>query len=254
MSSDEDKKGSRRRPRRRQDDSSEEEESGDEGPAPAPPKPQVDKSGMGKCMAAIDEARRKKMQSALVEAMFQFAEKKYGKKRPVHEAADKKDAFADFDLYLRSVKAKVKTSEDKLNNLLKQKREIDAKVADAEKDHAAKQKVVTDAETERATAEKDGRDPVLPKDFIIPKKLGASKAGLGALVMKASAGAWEDKFAAMRSKKAGGGGKNPAWTQKKDKTSALLNVGAPKKGRRAKEEDKPNPFANLKKAAPKKAE
>jgi len=222
---------SRRRPRRRQSESSE-EESGDEGgPAPAAGVAK-DRSGMGKVFASFDDAKRKKLQKAVVEGMFAFAEKKYGKKRPVHEKADKQDAMADFELYLRSIRAKVKTAEDKLNAVLRQKKDIDAKVADAEKEHQSKKKVVEDAEKEKETAIKDGRDPVLPKDFIIPKKLGAGKAGLGALVMKASAGAWEDKFAAMRSKKQGSG-KNPAWAgAKKDKTSALLGVGAkPKRDR-----------------------
>jgi len=213
---------SRRRPRRRQDSSSEEEDE-----APAAPAAAKDRSAMGHVMASFDEAKRKKLQKAVVEGMFALAEKKYGKKRPVHDKGDKQDAMADFELYLRSIRAKVKTAEDKLNQLMRQKKDIDAKVAVAEKEHADKKKVVDDAEKEKETAIKDNRDPVLPKDFIIPKKLGAGKAGLGALVMKASAGAWEDKFAAMRSKKQAGG-KNPAWTQKKDKTSALLGVGAKK--------------------------
>jgi len=223
----------RRRPRRKQSESSE-EESGDEAPAPAPAAGVAkDRSGMGKVFAAFDELKRKKLQKAVVEGMFALAEKKYGKKRPVHEKADKQDAMADFELYLRSIRAKVKTAEDKLNAIMKQKKDMDAKVAAAEKEHADKKKVVDDAEKEKDAAEKESRDPVLPKDFIIPKKLGASKAGLGALVMKASAGAWEDKFAAMRSKKQSGG-KNPAWTQKKDKTSALLGVGTKKRDRSAK--------------------
>jgi len=251
MSSDEDKKGTRRRPRRKGAESSEEEESGDEGPAapPAAPKVQVDKSAMGKAMGAIDEARRKKLQDALIEGMFVYAEKKYGKKRPISEA--KKDAMEDFELYLRSIRAKVKTADDKLNGLLKQKKDIDEKVAAAEKEANDKKKIVTDAETEKENAVKENRDPVLPKDFIIPKKLGAAKAGMAGLVMKASAGAWEDKFAAMRSKKKSD--KGPGWAKKKDNTSALLSVGAkkPARGRKA-EAEQPNPFGQLKKAGGKK--
>jgi hypothetical protein len=206
----------------------------------------VDKSGMGKAMGAFDDAKRKKLQNAVVEGLFKLAESKYGKKRPVRED-HKADAMADFELYMRSVKAKVKTAEDKLNGLMRQKKEIDAKVAAAEKEHADKKKVSDDAEAEKAAAIKESRDPVLPKDFIIPKKLGAGKMNLSASLMKASAGAWEDKFAAMRSKKSGGAG-GPEWSKKKDRTSALMGPGAKKKDRNAPAE----PAFALKKKEPKK--
>ena len=52
--------------------------------------------------------------------MFKFAEKKYGRKRL--QRGDKGNAMEDYDLYLRSIKAKVKTAQDKLNAVLKQKK------------------------------------------------------------------------------------------------------------------------------------
>ena len=201
---------------------------------------------MGKVMGAFDEARRKKLQAAVVEGMFVLAEKKYGKKRPVRET-DTRDAMADFELYLRSVKAKVKTAEDKLNGLLRQKKELDAKLDAAQKEHDGKKKVADDADAEKAAAVKEGRDPVLPKDFIIPKKLGATKLNLTDKLMKASAGAWEDKFAAMRSKKAGGS--KPAWGKQTDRTKVLMGPsGGKKKDKNAPAE----PAFALKKTAPKK--
>ena len=60
------------------------------------------------------------MQQNLIDAMFKFAEKKYGRKRP--QRGDKGNAMEDYDLYLRSIKAKVKTAQDKLNAVLKQKK------------------------------------------------------------------------------------------------------------------------------------
>jgi len=255
MSSGEDdgKGGSRRRPRRKNSASEDEPEEDAAAPAApeapkAPAAPQVDKSGMGKALGAFDEARRKKLQTAVVEAMFVLAEKKYNKKRPVRET-DARDAMADFDLYLRSIKAKVKTAEDKLNGLLKQKKELDAKMDAAQKEHDSRKKEADDGDIEKATAVKDSRDPVLPKGFIIPKKLGAAKVNLSASLLKASSGAWEDKFAAKMAAKKGGAGGNPAWKKKTDRTSVLMGPGASKK----KDRNAPaEPAFALKKAAPKK--
>ena len=61
-----------------------------------------------------------KLQQNLIEAMFKLAEKKYGRKRP--QRGDKGNAMEDYELYLRSIKAKVKTAQDKLNAVLKQKK------------------------------------------------------------------------------------------------------------------------------------
>lgn len=230
----------------------------------------AERANPGETFQKIPEAKRKKMQKEITDGMFKHAEKKYGRKRPV-KAGEKHDVMEDYNLYLRSVKAKVKAATDKLNTVLKQKKDIDAKVATAEREQNSQQDKLTKAENEKENAINDGRDPVMPKDFIVPQRAKKASAGLGALVMEASANMWEDKFSQMRSKKTTS--KTPEWMakqKKSDKTSALLKVGkkerkdkksaeAPKFStnlkssgagarRRKEEEEKPNPFKiNLKK-------
>jgi len=224
----------------------------------------------GAAFSKLPEAKKKKIQQQLIEGMFKYAESKYGRKRP--QRGEKQNAMEDYDLYLRSMKAKVKTVSDKLAAVQKQKKDIDAKVAQAEKDFQLQQGKLDKAEEEKKNAVDEGRDPILPKDFIVPQRAKKANAGLGALVMKASSKMWEDQFSAMRSKK-----KNestPDWLAKQkktDKTSAILSVGrkkTEKKGeaatpqfanalkksdggsrrRRKEEEAAPNPFkVNLKK-------
>merc|ERR1719494_1450762 len=144
----------------------------------------------------------------------------------------------DYELYLRSVNAKVKTANDKLANVQKQQRDINAKVEAAEKEAETQKQKLDAANKEKDAAISEGRDPVLPKDFIVPQRPSKRKAkgGLGALVMKASAEMWEDKFSALRAKKQGSSG-TPEWMQKQkksDKTSALLTVGRKKAEKGAK--------------------
>jgi len=224
----------------------------------------------GATFGKLADAKKKKIQQQLIEGMFKYAESKYGRKRP--QRGEKQNAMEDYDLYLRSMKAKVKTTLDKLSAVQRQKKDIDAKLAAAEKDHQLQKGKLDKAEEEKNNAVSEGRDPVLPKDFIVPQRAKKANAGLGALVMKASSKMWEDQFSAMRSKKQSS--KTPEWLakqKKSDKTSAILSVGRKKtekktdgstpqfasalkksdggaRRRRKEEEAAPNPFkVNLKK-------
>lgn len=299
--SDDDSFASRRRRRQQQPDSDEEEEEtpsfasrgkqdSEEEEAPAPTRrfgrkdttededeeedstpvvvngTHVSSSTPGTTFSKIPEAKRKKIQLQLIEGMFKYAESKYGRKR-TQKVGEKQNAMEDYDLYLRSIKAKVKASADKLNTVLKQKKDIEAKVAAAEKEQQLQQNKYDKADEEKNNAVNEGRDPVLPKDFIVPQRAKKANAGLGALVMKASSDMWEDKFSAMRSKKTSSN--TPDWLAKQkktDKTHAILTVVKKKKEkeatpafaktlkksdggrRRKKDEEPPNPFkVNLKK-------
>lgn len=202
-------------------------------------------SSPGTAFSKLPDAKKKKIQQQLIEGMFKYAESKYGRKRP--QRGEKQNAMEDYDLYLRSMKAKVKTASDKVATITRQKKEIDAKVAAAEKEFQLQQGKLDKAEEEKNNAINEGRDPELPKDFIVPQRAKKASAGLGALVMKASSKMWEDQFSAMRSKKQSS--KTPEWLakqKKSDKTSAILAVGKKKSdgGRRRKkdEEAAPNPF------------
>lgn len=246
-----DEEDSPRRGRAARDESEEEEDEEEEEDIAVEP---------GTTIGKMMEAKKKKFHQNLIEGMFKLAEKKYGRKRPTR-GEDKGNAMEDYDLYLRSVKAKVKTTQDKLNAVLKQKKDIEAKVAAAEKEFNMQQSKYDKADEEKQNAINESRDPVLPKDFIVPQRAKKANAGLGALVMKASSGMWEEKFAAM--KKSSAKTDTPEWMakqKKSDKTSALLKVGkatTDKKPRRRRkdEDDKPNPFTmNLKKTGLRKEE
>jgi len=226
---DSDDEDSSMRRRRRGGGSDDESPSTQNGPSNTP----------GDTMKGMAETKRKKIQAAVIDAMFKIAKSKYNRERPKRAGEeDKQSAMEDYELYLRSINAKVKTASDKLANVQKQQRDINAKVEAAEKEAEAQKQKLATANKEKEDAISEGRDPVLPKDFIVPQRPSKSKAkaGLGALVMKASAEMWEDKFSALRAKKQGSSG-TPEWMQKQkksDKTSALLTVGRKKTEKGAK--------------------
>lgn len=206
---------------------------------------------MGATMQAMNDARRKRVQQAILDGMAKYAEQKFGRKRQAPKSGKPRSAMDDYEIYLRSLKAKIKTSQDRLNVVLKQKKEIDEKLRKAEEEKGKNEKTLREAEEERDTAEVEGRDPKLPSGFIVPQtaKKAAAGSGFANLVMKASAQLWEDKFMAMRAKKGGSDGQ-PEWMNKtKSRDKVLVNVG--KKPTHKKEDDnKPAWGANLKKSEP----
>ena len=62
------------------------------------------------------------MQQALIDGMARYAEQKFGRKRAAPKGGKARNAMDDYDIYLRSLKSKVKTSNDRLAGVLKQKR------------------------------------------------------------------------------------------------------------------------------------
>lgn len=206
---------------------------------------------MGATMKDMNEARRKRVQQAILDAMAKYAEHKFGRKRAAPKSSKPANAMDDYEIYLRSVKAKIKTSNDRLNAILKQKKDIDEKVTKAEKEVHKNEDTLREAEEERNVAEAEGRDPKLPQGFVVPQtaKKAAAGSGFANLVMKASAQLWEDKFMAMRAKKGGNEGQ-PEWMNKtKSRDKVLVNVGK-KPGHKKDDQDKPAWGANLKKSEP----
>eukprot|EP00794_Sanderia_malayensis_P018296 gene18296-20119_t len=198
------------------------------------------------------ENKKERIQQAILDGMAKYAEQKFGRKRQAPKASKARNAMDDYEIYLRSVKAKIKTCQDKINVVVKQKREIDEKLKKAEEEKEKQEKILQDAEDEKDAAEVEGRDPKLPSGFIVPQtaKKAAAGSGFANLVMKASAQLWEDKFMAMRAKKGGSDGQ-PEWMNKTKSRSdkVLVNVGK-KPGHKKEEEQKPAWGANLKKAEP----
>jgi len=210
-------------------------------------------AAMGATMQAMNDARRKRIQQAIVEGMTKYAEQKFGRKRKAPSSGKGRSAMDDYEIYLRSLKAKIKTGQDRVNVVLKQKKEIDEKLKKAEDEKAKHEKTLRDAEEEKENAEMEGREPKLPSGFVVPQtaKKAASGSGFANLVMKASAQLWEDKFMAMRAKKGGSDGQ-PEWMNKtKSRDKVLVNVGK-KAGHKKEEEQKPAWGANLKKSEPRK--
>lgn len=207
---------------------------------------------MGATMKAMNEARRKRVQQAIIDGMAKYAEQKFGRKRAAPKGSKgSRSAMDDYEIYLRSLRSKVKTSQDKLNIVNKQKKEIEEKVKKAEQEVEKQEKTLQDAEDEKRAAEREGREPKLPSGYVVPQtaKKAVQGAGFANLVMKASAQLWEDKFMAMRAKKGGSEGQ-PEWMAKSKRSDKiLLNVGK-KGGHKKEEEQKPAWSTNLKKAEP----
>lgn len=106
-----------------------------------------------------------KIQQQLAEGMFKYAEQQYGRKR--HQMSVRKGhTTEEFEFYLRAVKAQLKEAADKLDALLKKKKEIDAKVTAAEREQQIQQERVRKAEIEIEKAIIGERNPILPKDLI----------------------------------------------------------------------------------------
>jgi len=172
---------------------------------------------------------RKKLQQQLIEGMFKFAEQKYGRTKQKAQETQQKTNKEDYALYMNSLKVKAKQADSRLKGVLKQLKEIQAKVDLAQKDYDLRTSALSDAEKESENATKEGRDPVLPASFIIPQRSKRAGATLGSLVMKASKKDWGaalEDFAARRK----GGEKAPAWaTNKRNKSAAILGAGKGKK-------------------------
>ena len=63
------------------------------------------------------------MQQAIIDGMTKYAEQKFGRKRAAPKASKGgRSAMDDYDIYLRSLRSKVKTSQDKLNVVNKQRK------------------------------------------------------------------------------------------------------------------------------------
>ena len=63
------------------------------------------------------------MQQAIIDGMTKYAEQKFGRKRAAPKASKGgRTAMDDYEIYLRSLRSKVKTSQDKLNIVNKQKK------------------------------------------------------------------------------------------------------------------------------------
>ena len=59
----------------------------------------------------------------MIEGMFQYAEQKYGRKKPQRiQVEEKRSPMEDYELYLKSLNIKVKSANDKIAIIMKQKR------------------------------------------------------------------------------------------------------------------------------------
>lgn len=194
-------------------------------PEPEPPKGPFPGDTLGDMLENI----RKKLQAQLIEGMFKYAEQKYGRKKKQQQEAAEVSTKEDYALYLNSLKVRVKQSDTRLQGVLRQLKDVQAKVDVAQKEFDTRNGSLLDAEKERDTAEKEGREPVLPSTFIVPQRSKKAGATLGSLVMKASKKDWGaalDQFAARRK----GGEKQPEWAVKRNKASSILGAGKnPKK-------------------------
>merc|ERR1712072_1578620 len=190
----------------------------------------------GTTLGAMLDDIKKKLQQQLIEGMFKFAEKKYGRTKQKAQETQQQTNKEDYALYMNSLKVKAKQADSRLKGILKQLKEVQAKVDLAQKDYDLRTSALSDAEKEQDNATKEGRDPVLPASFIIPQRSKRAGATLGSLVMKASKKDWGaalEDFAARRR-----GDKQPAWATKRNKAASILGAG---KGN--KEEEAPPPAA-----------
>jgi len=177
----------------------------------------------GTTVSCMPEDERKQLQDGLLAAMFKWAEEKYGRKRLTKEKSSAKE---DFDLYLRSMRARVKTAGDRLAESLRKQADFQKKVNEVQKELDYQQEKLQKAEDEKVSAEAASREPELPRDFIVPQRAKKLGAGLGALVLKASKQDWSSQMSNFVSAKSKAKGAAPEWADKKrDKTATLLKVG-----------------------------
>jgi len=188
---------------------------------------EVPKPKPGTTIGAMLEDVKKKLQQQLIEGMFKFAEKKYGRTKTSKE--DMETSKEDFALYMNSLRVKSKQADVRLKGVLKQLKEIQAKVDLAQKDYDMKTTELSEAEKEKKAADEENRCPQLPSSFLIPQRSKRAGASLGNLIMKASKKDWGaalDDFAARRKNAAAGGQKAPAWAKKPgNRTDAMLGAG-----------------------------
>merc|ERR1711962_781852 len=170
---------------------------------------------------------RKKLQQQLIEGMFKFAEQKYGRTKQKAAETQQKTNKEDYALYMNSLKVKAKQADSRLKGVMKQLKEVQAKVDLAQKDYDLRTSQLSDAEKEQENATKEGRDPILPASFIIPQRSKRAGATLGSLVMKASKKDWGAALEAFAERRKGQGGseKQPAWAAKRNKATAMLGAG-----------------------------
>lgn len=203
--------------------------------APAPPvepepEPEAPKCFPGDTVAALLEDIRKKLQEQLLAGMFKYAEEKYGRRKK--GAGEEESTKEDYALYVNSLRVKAKQADSKLAIVLRQAKELQVKVDAAQKDADAKNGTLTEAETERAAADAEGRQPILPASFIIPKKSKtAGQATLGSLVMRASKKDWGAALNDFAASRKATGAKQPEWAVKRNKAASILGAG--KKGEAA---------------------
>jgi hypothetical protein len=189
-------------------------------PEPEPPKGPFPGDTLGDMLEDI----RKKLQAQLIEGMFKYAEKKYGRKKKQQQEAAEASTKEDYALYLNSLKVRVKQSDTRLQAVLRQLKDVQAKVDVAQKEFDTRNGTLMEAEKEKENAAKEGREPILPSTFIVPQRSKKAGATLGSLVMKASKKDWGaalDQFAARRKT----GEKQPEWAVKRNKASSILGAG-----------------------------
>lgn len=178
----------------------------------------------GTTVAAMLEDMKKKLQSQLIEGMFKYAESKYGRKRP-QTAEEKANTKEDFELYLNSLKVKVKQATGRLTTITRQKKEIEKKCEDTQKEVDSAEQQLKNAEDERTKAENENRNPNLPTTFRVPLRSKTLGATLGGLVMKASKKDWSAALQDFAASRRATGGKVPEWTKQRNRSAALLKAG-----------------------------
>jgi len=186
---------------------------------------EIPKPKPGTTVGDMLEDLKKKLQAAVIEGMFKYAEQKYGrtKKKPEQEQVSTKE---DFALYLNSLKVKAKQADTRLQGQLRELKKVQAKVDLAQKDFDLRNNALIDAEAEKKKAEAEGRDPTLPASFIVPSRSKKAGATLGSLVMKASKKDWGAALEDFASRRKGtGGAPQPAWAVKRNKASSILGAG-----------------------------
>jgi len=190
---------------------------------------EIPKPKPGTTVGDMLEELKKKLQAAVIEGMFKYAEQKYGRTKKKQEQDQQVSTKEDFALYLNSLKVKAKQADTRLQGQLRELKKVQAKVDLAQKDFDLRNGQLVDAEAEKKKAEAEGRDPTLPSSFIVPSRSKKAGATLGSLVMKASKKDWGaalEDFASRR--KGAGGAPQPAWAVKRNKASSI--PGAGKKG------------------------
>lgn len=205
----------------------EEEESEEEAPAPAPVAitVSIDKTdGPKTAFDKIDDDRKRRIIDSLIDRLYELAEEREAKTKPASKTASSGVSSADasgLDLKVRSLRTRLRNSENATQTLAKQQKEIEQKIQINHSEVERLRKESATAEEEYNEALKSGA--ISDEPVKRGRGAGAGKgSGFFDVVKKAQSSLWEDKFRAFKEKQRESSAGQPQWVNNLKKSDSHI--------------------------------